>query len=198
MSQIITKIAFKYAEDKFTVEIYNFFYNFFYNNLAIYKCDELLHSLELEQQAKDDLLRSYRPSYPNFTRLRPHEFDALNKELSALGDDQSDLIEKLDKLLIDQIYNALVDLIGNYLNNNFGTWDFDRSNFTPAEFMQAVNSAVSSCTSSVNYFDKLMYACERFYDEVISEDELDTMTLTCDIENWVKYKVKFDNFDIKK
>lgn len=194
MSGIITQIAVKYAVENLTTNANDLMYE----HLVTQEWDELLHSLESEWQVKDEFLRSYRSFYPALTRLRPHEFDALNEELSALGDDQNDLIDKLDGVLIDTMYNALVQLIGNYLDNGFGTWTFDGSNFTPAEFMRAVNSAVCSCTSSDNYFNKLVHACERFYDEVISEDELDIMTLDCDIEDWVKYKVKFDNFNAEK
>lgn len=194
MSDTITQIAVKYAVDKFSTNANELMYE----HLATKQCDELLHSLESEWEVKDDFLRSYRSSYPALTRLRPHEFDALNEEVSALGTDQSDLIDKLDSLLIEILYTALVRLIGNRSDNDFGTWTFDGSNFTPAEFMRAVNSAVCSCTSSDNYLNKLTHACEQFYNEVVLEDELDTMSLFCDITYWVKYKVEFDNLDAQK
>lgn len=194
MSDIITQIAVKYAVDKFTTNANELMYE----HLATKQCDELLHSLESEWEVKDDFLRSYRSSYPALTCLRPHEFDALNEEVSALSNDQRDLIDKLDEVFIDTMYNALVQLIGTYLDNDFGTWTFDGSNFTPAEFMRAVNSAVCSCTSSDNYFDKLMHTCNQFYEQVVLEDELDTMSLFCDITYWVKYKVEFDNLNAEK
>lgn len=181
MSEIITQIAVKYAVDKFTVASHDLIYE----RLATEQCNELLHSLESEWEVKDDFLRSYRPLYPALTRLRRHEFDALKEEASALGDDQSDLINKLDNLLIETLYTALVQLIGNCLDNEWLTKVFIGSNFTPAEFMRAVNSALCRRTSSENYFEKLKLACGRFYDEAISSDMLDTMTLSCDIENWL-------------
>lgn len=194
MSNIITQIAIKYAVGEFAVNANDLMYNHLANN----SCDELLHSLESDCQAKDDFLRSFRPSYPALTRLRSHEFDALNEEVAVFSNNQSNLIDKLDSLLIDKLYTALVQLIGNCLDNDFGTWSFDGSNFTPAEFMRAVNSAVCSCTSSDNYFDKLMHTCNQFYEQVVLEDELGTMSLFCDITYWVKYKVEFDNLDTEK
>lgn len=194
MSNIITQIAIKYAVGEFAVNANDLMYNHLANN----SCDELLHTLESDCQAKDDFLRSFRPSYRALTRLRSHEFDALNEEVTAFSNNQSNLIDKLDSLLIDKLYTALVQLIGNCLDNDFGTWSFDGSNFTPAEFMRAVNSVAYRRTSSDNYFEKLMYACEQFYDKVILEDGLDSMSQPSDIEFWVKYNIDFDAMQIKE
>lgn len=189
MSEIVTQIAVKYAVEKFTTNANELMYE----HLATKQCDELLHSLESDWQVRDEFLRPYRPSYRNLARLRPHEFDALNEEVAVFSNNQSNLIDKLDSVLIETLYTALAQQIGHCLDNGFGTWSFDGSNFTPAEFMRAVNSVAYRRTSSDNYFEKLMYACEQFYNKVIlDEAKFDFMRSSMCIELWVKHNVDFD------